>query len=218
MAGKNCPVCGGFLKQGRFRVFRCTRCLNRCKAQLAGAASLIGRNWILLLAIGLILAAFIFGPQVRIAQLEETVVELGEANARLEEENASLRTRVRDLEEELDRSRAEIATLKREVRNLKETHICLKRALAEKVATIEELRRSVEELQQQPPPPCTVVVQSGDTVWELLTVLMGHYPCAEQIQRVVDANGLESFHDSQGRWIVLIYPGQVLDLSPALGG
>jgi len=64
-----------------------------------------------------------------------------------------------------------------------------------------------------------VTIEDGDTVWDLLTEALGHAPTWEQIQQVVDANDLvDKGVNEGGVWIVLIYAGQTIDLSPALGG
>lgn len=211
MARKNCPVCGGFLKVAG----GCTKCENRhwyrrvwrrCRTGLTRTVSFVETYWAPLLIVALLLALLFVGLQgksepeplqARVTQLEETVADLEEATARLESQADRLEALVQALEESV-------------------AH--LEKAVAENTAAVEELQRLVEELQQQAEPSETnVSVKQGDTVWDLLTEELGRYPTWEEIQKVVDANNLGNFMDGQGRWIVLIYPGQVLDLSPALG-
>lgn len=234
MAGKNCPDCGGFLKQGRFSIFRCTKCENRhwyrrlwrwCEDRWAKATSAvkshwasirkgIGTYWPLLIVAALFLAILLVGLrgkseleplQARVTQLEETVADLEKTADRLEESADRIETSVQNIEESLTRIEERVTRLEESVSRLE--------------SEVEELQRLVEELQKQAASPETkVTVKQGDTVWDLLTQELGRYPTWEEIQKVVDANNLGNFMDGQGRWIVLIYPGQVLDLTPAFGG
>lgn len=167
-----------------------------------------------------------------ILELEETTTRLEETADRMEGVADRLEARVRSLEES-------IADLEQAVDENIAAREELQRLLEELLAEEGEWRSCrtefdgfvcsgwippdsdvclIETCQQVTlPEQPTVTVEQGDTVWDLLTKELGRYPTWEEIQKVVDANGLESFHDAQGLWIVLVYPGQVLDLTPALG-
>ncbi|MDO8654888.1 MAG: hypothetical protein Q7R48_00425 [bacterium] len=60
------------------------------------------------------------------------------------------------------------------------------------------------------PASASVVVQRGDTLWDIFVSRLGRMPTLNELIRYSTAHGLSYWTDEAGRLIVIIYPGQVL--------
>lgn len=237
MPRERCSVCGGWLRTDG----GCTKCENR--RFRPSAVSALRRFWPVLLAAIVLFGSCgyavyqgyrLYQSVCRLEQdiggkldtLEEQTVK------RLDEVEEQIVGRIEKVERELKPAVSGLEEIKEDVKELKERVVVVESIVSENKAHLEEIEEILElkRRRQARPPVLPVVpvhqvdVEEGDTVWVFLIEFLDRYPTREEINRVVAANGLEAFDhptlkDSCGDplYIVLIYPGDKVDLGPALG-
>ncbi len=143
--------------------------------------------------------------QVQVSSLQQHVATAEDEKTELQEGLAGKAAEVAALEDEK-------ITLEDRVAKIAAEKAALESAFNKVTAERDQLAAKLEQVAR-------VVVEEDDTIWDLLTQTLGKAPTRDQIQSVVDANSLTDLGvNAAGQWIVLIYAGQTIDLSPALSG